>query len=52
MLTGDNRGVADAVGKALGVDEIKADLLPEDKVSAIQCPDADARSRWPWSATA
>lgn len=36
MLTGDNRGVADAVGKALGVDEIKADLLPEDKVSAIQ----------------
>ncbi len=36
MLTGDNRGVADAIGKALGVDEIKADLLPEDKVSAIQ----------------
>ncbi len=36
MLTGDNRGVADAIGKALGVDEVKADLLPEDKVSAIQ----------------
>ena len=36
MLTGDNRGVADAIGKALGVDEIKADLLPEDKVSAVQ----------------
>jgi Cd2+/Zn2+-exporting ATPase len=36
MLTGDNRGVADAMGKTLGVDEIKADLLPEDKVSAIQ----------------
>ncbi len=36
MLTGDNRGVAEAVGKALGVDQIKADLLPEDKVSAIQ----------------
>ena len=36
MLTGDNRGVADAVGKALGVDQVKADLLPEDKVSAIQ----------------
>ena len=36
MLTGDNRGVADAVGKALDVDQIKADLLPEDKVSAIQ----------------
>ena len=36
MLTGDNRGVADAIGKVLGVDEVKADLLPEDKVSAIQ----------------
>jgi Cd2+/Zn2+-exporting ATPase len=36
MLTGDNGGVAEAVGKALGVDQIKADLLPEDKVSAIQ----------------
>jgi len=36
MLTGDHRGVAEAVGKALGVDHIKADLLPEDKVSAIQ----------------
>jgi Cd2+/Zn2+-exporting ATPase len=36
MLTGDNRGVAEAVGKTLGVDQIKAELLPEDKVSAIQ----------------
>ncbi len=36
MLTGDDRGVADAIGKVLGVDEVKADLLPEDKVSAIQ----------------
>jgi Cd2+/Zn2+-exporting ATPase len=36
MLTGDNRGVADAVGRTLGVDEVKADLLPEDKVTAIQ----------------
>ena len=36
MLTGDNRGVAEAVGKTLGVDQVKADLLPEDKVSAVQ----------------
>jgi Zn2+/Cd2+-exporting ATPase len=36
MLTGDSRGVADAIGKALGVDEVEADLLPEDKLSAIQ----------------
>jgi Cd2+/Zn2+-exporting ATPase len=36
MLTGDNRGVADAIGTALGVDEVKADLMPEDKVSAVR----------------
>ena len=36
MLTGDNRGVGDAIGKEVGVDEVKADLLPEDKVTAIR----------------
>ena len=36
MLTGDNRGVGDAIGKRVGVDEVKAELLPEDKVTAIR----------------
>ncbi len=36
MLTGDNQGVAHTVGMLLGIDEIKAELLPENKVSAIQ----------------
>ena len=36
MLTGDNRLVAEAIGKDLGVDEVKAELLPEDKVAAIK----------------
>lgn len=36
MLTGDNRGVGDAIGKEVGVDEVKAELLPEDKVTAIR----------------
>ncbi len=36
MLTGDNATVAQAVGQQVGVSEIKANLLPEDKVSAIQ----------------
>jgi Cd2+/Zn2+-exporting ATPase len=36
MLTGDNRGVAQAVAARLGVDEVRADLLPEDKVAAVQ----------------
>lgn len=36
MLTGDNAGVAKAVGSEIGVDQIKAGLLPEDKVAAMQ----------------
>jgi Cd2+/Zn2+-exporting ATPase len=36
MLTGDNQGTADAVGRAVGVDEVRAELLPEDKMLAIQ----------------
>ncbi|MCC6906865.1 MAG: cadmium-translocating P-type ATPase [Phycisphaerales bacterium] len=36
MLTGDNRGVGEAVGREVGVDEVKAGLLPEDKVAAIR----------------
>lgn len=36
MLTGDNRGVGEAVGKTLGVDEVRADLLPDGKVAALK----------------
>ncbi len=36
MLTGDNKGIGNAVGKEVGVDEIKADLLPEDKVTLLK----------------
>ena len=36
MLTGDNRHTAELVGKQLGLDEIHAELLPEDKVAMIQ----------------
>jgi Cd2+/Zn2+-exporting ATPase len=35
MLTGDNKGTADAVGRAVGVDEVRAELLPEDKMRVI-----------------
>ena len=36
MLTGDHRAVGDAIGKQVGVDEVRGELLPEDKVTAIQ----------------
>lgn len=35
MLTGDNRGTGEAIGAEAGVDEVRAQLLPEDKVAAI-----------------
>jgi Cd2+/Zn2+-exporting ATPase len=36
MLTGDHAGAAAAMARELGVDEVRADLLPEDKVRAIE----------------
>jgi Cd2+/Zn2+-exporting ATPase len=36
MLTGDNPTVAAAIGRQLGVDEVRAELMPADKVTAIR----------------
>lgn len=36
MLTGDAKGVGDAVGKNLGIDEVYAELLPHQKVEEIE----------------
>lgn len=36
MLTGDDRRVAERVGQELGLDEVRANLLPEDKVAEIE----------------
>ena len=35
MLTGDNAATAQVVAAALGIDEVHADLMPEDKVAVI-----------------
>lgn len=36
MLSGDNRGAAGAVAQALGIDEVQAEVRPEQKVAAIE----------------
>lgn len=36
MLTGDAKNVADAVGSELGVDEVRSELLPGDKVDEVE----------------
>jgi Cd2+/Zn2+-exporting ATPase len=36
LLTGDNATVANTLGAALGVDEVRAELLPHQKVAAIK----------------
>ena len=36
LLSGDNKLASEIVGKQLGVDEVRADLLPEDKVRIVE----------------
>lgn len=35
LVTGDNRGSARAVGEQLGIDEVEAEVLPEDKADIV-----------------
>ncbi len=36
MLTGDNRATAEAVGREVGIDEVLAEVLPEQKADKVQ----------------
>ncbi len=43
MLTGDNARAANAIGRQLGVTEVRAELLPEDKQSVIASLQSEGR---------
>ena len=43
MLTGDNTVTADSVAKQVGINEVKSNLLPQDKIKALQSTPKDER---------
>ncbi|WP_393058214.1 heavy metal translocating P-type ATPase [Streptomyces sp. LN549] len=44
LLTGDNRAVAEAVARAVGIDEVRAEVLPEEKAHVIGRLQAQGRA--------
>ena len=43
MLSGDSRRTAEAVGRKLGIDEVLAEVLPEQKVEKVKALQAEGR---------
>jgi Cu+-exporting ATPase len=44
LLTGDNRTVAEAVARSVGIDEVIAEVLPEDKADVVRRLQDEGRS--------
>ena len=36
MLTGDKRAIGEKIGRAIGIDEVRAELLPDEKVNELE----------------
>ena len=55
MLTGDNERTAHAIAAQVGIDEVRADLLPDEKVAAVRDLAAESETaaaeatRLPWN---
>lgn len=43
MISGDNRGAAEAVAKALGIDEVRAQVLPGEKADVVRALQREGR---------
>ncbi|WP_407835886.1 heavy metal translocating P-type ATPase [Streptomyces sp. DSM 116496] len=44
LLTGDNKAVADSVAREVGIDQVIAEVMPEDKVNVVKRLQAEGRS--------
>jgi Cu+-exporting ATPase len=44
MMTGDNRATALAVGETLGIEDVEAEVLPQDKANVVQRLRSEGRS--------
>ncbi|MFD3547645.1 heavy metal translocating P-type ATPase [Streptomyces sp. NPDC058655] len=44
LLTGDNRAAAEAVARAVGIDEVIAEVMPQDKADVVERLQAEGRT--------
>ena len=43
MLTGDSKTTAEAVARKLGMDEVRSEVLPQDKAAEVKCLQSEGR---------